>query len=189
MAESIPEPSLSPSLLVAMPQLLDPNFKRSVVLLVHHDAEGSFGLVINRASEIVAPQLCESLELAWHGDEEDVVMWGGPVQPNTGWVLFGDGTAADAEESTVVTNGLRFAGSLETLRCIAQSPPERVRLLLGYAGWGPGQLEVELTQGAWVTVPIDPNMVFETPPEALWDRVLRSLGIDPATLIATPGIH
>ena len=82
--------SLAPTFLVAMPQLLDPNFRRTVVLLVHHDEEGTFGIVLNRSTELTAPSLCATLDIAWHGTQAEPIGWGGPVQPQTGWVLFED---------------------------------------------------------------------------------------------------
>jgi putative transcriptional regulator len=180
---------LAPALLVAMPQLLDPNFRRAVVLLLHHDAEFTFGLVLNRPSEIAAEGLCASLGIEWRGAPATLVDWGGPVQPNTGWVLLGDGAGAVLDEATQVTDELHFAGSLETLKHVASSPPGRLRLFLGYAGWGAGQLESELAQGAWIVAPVDSHFVFEAGAETLWESVLRDLGIDPATLVATPGVH
>lgn len=172
-----------------MPQLLDPNFRRTVVLLLHHDAEFTFGLVLNRPSEIAAESLCASLGIEWKGGNGALVDWGGPVQPNTGWVLLGDGAGSDMEDVTQVTDDVSFAGSLDALRKLAASPPDRMRLFLGYAGWGAGQLESELAQGAWLVAPITSPDLFDVDPEDLWDHVLRELGVDPATLVATPGVH
>jgi putative transcriptional regulator len=180
--------SLAPGLLVALPQLLDPNFKRTVVLLIHHDESGTFGLVLNRRSEISAESLCATLGIDWRGDAADRVDWGGPVQPNTGWVLLGAEGAGDDEASEVAA-GVHFAGSLATLRRVAESPGDELRLFLGYAGWGPGQLERELAQGAWLLAPANADVIFHVEPELLWEHVLRRLGIDPVTLVATPGIH
>ena len=172
-----------------MPQLLDPNFHRSVVLLLHHDAEFTFGLVLNRPSEIAAESLCASLGIEWKGAPVTLVDWGGPVQPNTGWVLLGDQAGTDIEDATEVTEDLRFAGSLDSLKRLASNPPERLRLFLGYAGWGAGQLESELVQGAWLVAPLTSHAVFEVEPDSLWEHVVRELGVDPATLVATPGVH
>jgi putative transcriptional regulator len=185
----VSEDPLAPALLVAMPQLVDPNFRRTVVLLLHHDAEFTFGLVLNRPSEIAAENLCASLGIEWRGAPAARVGWGGPVQPHTGWVLLGDGRVAGLEDVTEVADDLCFAGSLETLKRVAASPPARTRLFLGYAGWGAGQLEAELTQGAWIVAPLATRFVFEVATESVWDHVLRDLGIDPATLVATPGVH
>jgi len=194
---------LAPCLLVAMPQLLDPNFKRAVVLIVHHDATGTFGLVLNRTSDVTADDLCGTLGIEWRGAEDARLGWGGPVQPSTGWLLFGGPAplAADADtlyeagdddgvdDATEVIPGLHFAGSLATLRRVAQEPPPVLRLFLGYAGWGPGQLEAELSQGAWLLAPLGQEVVFRTTTETMWETVVRSLGVDPSTLVPTPGVH
>jgi putative transcriptional regulator len=182
--------SIAPSLLVAMPQLLDPNFHRTVVLLVHHDVGGSFGVVLNRTTEIRAERLCESIDIPWRGDPDAEICWGGPVQPQTGWVLFGDAPAvATLEDVREVAPGLHFAGSLEVLRRIAEEPPGAMRLMLGYAGWGPGQLESELAEGAWLLAPAEGRVVFEVAYDEMWTHVVRSLGVEPATLVASRGVH
>jgi len=171
-----------------MPQLTDPNFHRSVVQLVHHDEDGAFGLVINRRAGVAAGDLCDQLEIPWRGDRDAEVGAGGPVQSETGWVLFG-GAALDVPDSYRVANGVNFAGSLEGLRALGETPPERVRLFLGYAGWGGGQLEMELAQGAWLVVPSSAGIVFDGREGEVWSRVLSELGIDPASLVSTPGVH
>jgi putative transcriptional regulator len=184
----VSDSSLAPSLLVAMPQLLDPNFHRAVVLLVHHDEEGTFGVVLNRATEILAPQLCRSIDIEWCGDPGAVVGWGGPVQPQTGWVLFDGGPGAE-ELTRPVGEDVRFAGSLDVLRDLAAAPPPHLRVLLGYAGWGPGQLESELAQGAWLIAPVDRTTLFHVEEDAMWGHVVRGLGIEPATLVSGRGVH
>jgi putative transcriptional regulator len=182
--------SIAPSLLVAMPQLLDPNFHRTVVLLVHHDPTGSFGVVLNRTTEIRAERLCESIDIAWRGDPDAEICWGGPVQPQTGWVLFAHAPElATLDDVREVAPGLHFAGSLEVLRRVAEQPPDAMRLLLGYAGWGPGQLENELAEGAWLLAPAEGRVVFEVPSDEMWTYVVRSLGVEPATLVASRGVH
>jgi putative transcriptional regulator len=176
-----------------MPQLADPNFRRSVVLIVHHDAESTFGLVLNRSVELSARELCESLEFPWNGDAGAEVAWGGPVESNTGWLLFQDGLEAEAEldieEVSQLAGDLRFAGSMEVLRQLADHPPRDLRIFLGYAGWGAGQLEAELAQSAWLVAPLSSDVVFDVPGEEMWEHVLRSMKIDPATLIPTAGVH
>ena len=137
---------LSPSLLVAMPQLLDPNFHRAVVLLIDHDEGGTFGLVLNRGTDLPVAQLCASLGIEWQGREERSVEWGGPVQPEHGWLLMGE-DAPGHLEVTDVMQGVRFSRSPDVLRECAEAPPRKFRIFLGYAGWGPGQLEAERAHG------------------------------------------
>lgn len=175
-----------------MPQLRDPNFRRSVVMLVHHDDEGTFGVVLNRDTEITALGLCASLELEWCGAPGKGIRWGGPVQPQTGWLVFDDdddealGFHEDVKE---LVGGVRFAGSLDVLRQVVHQPPKDLHVMLGYAGWGPGQLENELSEGAWIVAPVSREVVFEVDTSVMWDHVLRSLGIEPSTLVATRGVH
>lgn len=177
-----------------MPQTLDPNFERTVVLLVQHDANGSFGLVLNRRVDVTVDALCSQLGICWRGDDSGGIHWGGPVQPNTGWVLFDEREAppmlaGEDDEVTHVGDGVAFAGSLDVLRALAEAPPDQVRLFLGYAGWGPGQLEDELAEGVWLVAPMATDVVFDLEPDDMWRTVVRRLGVDPATLVATRGIH
>jgi len=174
-----------------MPQLQDPNFNRSVILLVEHGSEGTLGLVLNRPVELNASELCASLDVRWRGHPETPIHWGGPVQPETGWVLFSDEAdlAVDTSQVTSLSNGLHFAGSLEVLQAVAEQPPELVQFFLGYAGWGAGQLEDELTAGAWLIATGSVERVCGVPSEKMWEYVVRSLGVEPASLIPTQGVH
>ena len=174
-----------------MPQLADPNFRRAVVLVVHHDANSTFGLVLNRGVELSVRELCESLEFEWNGAAEAEVAWGGPVESNTGWLLFQGGLDTEIENEAIshLDGDFCFAGSLEVLRQLALRPPADLRIFLGYAGWGQGQLEAELAQGSWVVASLSPEIVFDVPPDRMWDHVLRGMNIDPATLISTAGVH
>ncbi len=88
-----------------------------------------------------------------------------------------------------MVEGVHFAGSFDVLRKVAQNPPEDLRMLLGYAGWGPGQLENELAEGAWLVVPVSAEVIFDVEASVMWEHVLRSLGIEPSTLIAARGVH
>lgn len=179
---------LAPGLLVAMPQLLDPNFHRAVVLLVEHDERGSFGLVINRDTEFTCENLCDNLEMDWRGGPDRLVGWGGPVQPEHGCLLVGD-EASDHEDLVRVTEGVRFCRSPDVLRAMARRPVPRLNIFLGFAGWGAGQLVEELIEGAWIVAPASPDLVFDSPRGSLWQASLRGLGIDPATLVQTSGVN
>ena len=110
-----------------MPQLRDPNFHRTVVLLVHHDDEGTFGVVMNRPTEITARGLCSTLDMSWGGSPEKGIDWGGPVQPQTGWLVMGESsTATVCDEVKRLVDGVYFAGSLEVLRSVAAEPPDQL---------------------------------------------------------------
>lgn len=174
-----------------MPQLADPNFRRAVILLIHHDESSSFGLVLNRDVELTVRELCDSLEFSWKGNSSAEVAWGGPVESNTGWLLFQDDLETEIENEQIsrLSGQLCFAGSMDVLQQLAARPPHDLRIFLGYAGWGEGQLETELAQGAWVVAPLSPDVVFDVPAEEMWEHVLREMKIDPATLIATAGVH
>lgn len=172
-----------------MPQLRDPNFRRTVVMVVHHDDEGTFGVVLNRDTEISARGLCASLDLAWGGPPEQPIGWGGPVQPQTGWLVFDAAPGYVSQDVQRLGQGICFAGSLDVLSDIVVAPPDQLRLLVGYAGWGAGQLEAELSEGAWIVAPMSREVVFDVHASVMWEHVLRSLDIEPATLIPTRGVH
>ena len=174
--------NLAPGLLLAMPQLADPNFSRSVVLMIEHSDQGSFGLVINHPSPIKAAELLDSLDMSWHGDDAAVVWAGGPVAPSTGWVLH-EPVNGVGQGTIPITSTISLSTSPDKLRTIATAPPRNIRLLLGYSGWAPGHLP----RGAWLHTAATPSLVFETPPDLIWDTAMRTLGIDPRELFTGRG--
>jgi putative transcriptional regulator len=185
--------SIAPALLVAMPQLLDPNFRRSVVLLVEHSEERAVGFVVNRPTDTRAADAVV-LDPPATGDSGLCLWTGGPVEPHRGFLLLGRDPGTESEESEIVTEGIHLTASLEVLRSLIETSPtaladEPCRLLLGYAGWGPGQLDRELAESAWLLAPLKRELVFDTAPEAMWERTIRSLGIEPLALQAAPGIQ
>ncbi|HVV85076.1 MAG TPA: YqgE/AlgH family protein [Kofleriaceae bacterium] len=185
------EVSLAPGLLIAMPQLHDPHFSRAVVLMIEHNDEGSFGLVINHPSELRASELLQNLEMRWAGDEGERVWLGGPVSRETGWVLHepvGD-PAVPLQGSTTISPGLALSTSPDRLRTLAARPPGRFRLLLGYSGWGAGQLASEMAAGSWLHTDVDPELIFDTDPDEIWAAAVRSIGISPETVVQSHGIH
>jgi putative transcriptional regulator len=181
--------SVAPGFLIAMPQLEDPNFDRSVVLMVEHGPNGSFGLVVNRPSEIKLASVVETLGIEWGGDPDVVVWSGGPVQTRTGWLLHEPTDVEGAALATEVASGILLSSSPDHLRAVAAAPPARLRFFLGYAGWGAGQLEAELARGAWLLAPASADLLFDRDPELLWDAAIRSLGIDPVSLVPAHGVH
>lgn len=185
--------SVAPGLLLSMPHLLDPNFTRAVVLMVEHSDEGSFGLIINHPSSLAVSELLEQLDITWRGSNRAVVWSGGPVTPETGWVLHepvvGVPPPATDRPTFEVAPGIALSTSHDVLRGIAGDPPERVRFLLGYAGWGPGQLAAEMVHGSWLHADASPELVFDTPPDEMWETAIRSVGVDPESLIPGQGVH
>lgn len=182
--------SLAPTLLLAMPQLLDPNFHRTVVLLCEHGPDGALGFVVNRPTDTHAADAVV-LDPPASGDSGLCLWTGGPVDPHRGFLLLGEDPGGDAEE---IADGFHLTASLGTLRSLIESTPaeldqQRCRLLLGYAGWGPGQLDQELADSAWLTAPVDADLVFRAPADRMWERAIRSLGIEPLALQAAPGVQ
>jgi putative transcriptional regulator len=166
----MPVDSLKGQLLVAGPGLLDPNFRRTVVLVGEHGEEGALGVVLNRASDSTVDEALPELALLVQG--ADAVHVGGPVQPSAVVVL-----AEFAEPERAGTLVLDNIGFLP-----AEVDPDelgelhRTRVFVGYAGWGPGQLDGELEEGSWIVGTADPDDVFTGAPEELWSEVLRRKG-------------
>jgi len=185
------EPRLAPTLLLAMPQLRDRNFARSVVLLCQHGAEGAIGFVVNRPTDLLAAKAV-ALDPPPRGDSGLTLWTGGPVEPQRGFLLLGEDPGV--EDSQRIVDGLHLTASVNVLRELLESTPtelagRRCRLLLGYAGWGPGQLDAELAASAWLNAPADPELVFATPPADMWERAIRGLGVDPMALQLGPGVQ
>ena len=180
--------SLAPSLIVSMPQLRDPNFHRSVILLCRHREDGAFGLVLNRRTETPA---AEVVRLTPPADGNSALeLWvGGPVEPERGWILMG-AEPSDAE-SIRVCDGIYLSSSPDLLRrLLREPPPPRTRLLAGYAGWGAGQLDAELAASAWLTAEVSLDIIFDTTPTDMWETVIRRLGADPSLLqMGGGGVH
>lgn len=187
----------APVFLLAMPQVLDPFFHKSVVLLIQHDdEEGSFGFIVNRPTGIRVTEILKGMEVGWSGREDALAYFGGPVQPQTGTVLFQPELATEAdgsdeevaeesessESTTEVVPGLSITQHVGDLAQLAETPPDRFRLFLGYAGWGAGQLVEEILRNDWLTAPVSSDLVFSTEPEGVWAAAVRSVGVDPAVL-------
>lgn len=183
------ERTLAPGLLVAMPQLPDPNFNRSVVLMIEHSEESSLGLIVNRPATLLVSEVLEQLEIEWAGIEDAVVWQGGPVEPYRGCVLHAPVPVAADDAPIEVVPGISLSTTADQLRELAGRPPASFRFLLGYSGWGEGQLEREMAEGAWLLAPATADLVFGTPPDQMWEAAISSLGIDPATLVPAGGIH
>ena len=180
--------SLAPALLLSMPQLIDPNFARSVVLLCEHQAEGAVGLIVNRPSDgSAASSVLRDPPVIQPNDLPLLV--GGPVEPQRGWILTAH--QPDGVESRAIGAGLYLSASPLFLRRVLTARPilNRTRILAGYAGWGPGQLDEELSQSAWLIVPVELDLIFDVPATSAWEVAIRRLGADPHHLQMGHGVH
>lgn len=177
----------APALLIAVPQLGDPNFVRSVILLLEHDTNGTMGLVLNREEEMTMGTLCGAQGLPFNGDVTQPVFQGGPVEQQRAFILHdGDRLGPETEE---VVNGVSISYSLESLGNLARTPPPHQCVFVGYAGWGPDQLADELRQGAWLLCDADASLVFSVPRDDLWQSALARLGVRPAQLAHSDMMH
>ena len=183
-----------------MPQLRDPNFSRTVVLLCRHSEEGAFGLVVNRplvtSGRVIVnlePAPAESPEQAETvATERELQVWvGGPVEPQRSWMLVGNEPDPNDEAKGMrIADALYLSTSPDLLRRLLEpDPPPRTRLVVGYSGWASGQLEAELQASAWLMSDVDSDLIFNTPPERMWEAAIRRLGADPATLQMSRGVH
>lgn len=167
-----------------MPSLSDALFSRSVVFMCEHSERGALGLVINKPSDILLPRLFEKVELPLA--REDLltlpVFQGGPVQTERGFVLheaIDSGESESVYASTLsIPGGLEMTTSKDVLEAMASGAgPRRVFVTLGYASWGEGQLESEITENSWLTVEADPQLIFDVPVEERYDRAMALLGL------------
>ena len=180
--------SLAGQLLVAMPQMQDPRFARSVILLCYHNEEGAMGLVVNKViDQLTLPKLLEQLDIAAEGvNGAPQVYFGGPVEEGRGFVLH---SADYVEDGTmIIADSLALTATLDILRAIGRGAgPRRSLLALGYAGWGPQQLDAEIQANGWLNVAADEDIVFGTSLDDKWARALAKLGVDPRALSGDAG--
>lgn len=180
---------LTGKLLIAMPGMEDPRFEHSVVLMCKHEDGGAMGLIINKpAPEVSLGDLLDQLDI--HGSKdvaEAPLRFGGPVEGARGFVLHSSDYASELH-SMEISEAFRMTATLDVLEDIAAGRgPERKLILLGYSGWGPGQLEGEIKMNGWLTSDADPALVFETPDDEKWTVALGRMGIDPLGLSAAAG--
>ncbi|SFF54780.1 putative transcriptional regulator [Fontimonas thermophila] len=178
---------LANQFLVAMPSLEDENFRQTVSLLCEHTDSGAIGLVINRPTDLRLVEMMEQMGLEHENvDREAFVYWGGPVQPERGFVIHRE--PGGWESCMTLARGLYITTSRDILRAIGRGEgPADYFVVLGYAGWGAGQLEDEILHNAWLHTPVDEQILFRTPVRDRWQAATRLLGVDVTQLTGAAG--
>lgn len=179
---------LTGQLLIAMPGMRDPRFAGTVIYLCAHSSDGAMGLVINRTLDQVSfPDLLEQLKIEAPGTVDAIrVHFGGPVESGRGFVLH---SSDYGHESTLkVDRDIGLTATLDILRDIAEGRgPKRKLFALGYAGWGPGQLDDEIHANGWLTVAADDELIFAQNLEQIWGKAVAKIGVDPRFLTHEAG--
>jgi putative transcriptional regulator len=187
--------SLAPGFLIASPPLGDPNFDRTVVLLAVHSEAGALGFVVNRTASL---SIGELLSFAGYGDtplaDATPVYLGGPVQPSSGWIVAIDPDLDDKVGGVIeVGDRVRISSSRSAFDALARdvrlrapgaADSKRRLVLVGYSGWGPGQLEGEIAAGAWLPVPLDEGVLFDVAADQRWERAYALSGLTPAVMMS-----
>lgn len=170
-----------------MPQLQDPNFARTVVLLCEHAPDGAFGLVLNRPTDVAAETAVRLEPPVAEGN--GMRLWiGGPVEPQRGWIIMD--SEPEGIDARQIAEGVYLSSSPVVLRRVLESDPQpRARVLAGYAGWGPGQLDDELGESSWLITDVQPDLIFDVAPALMWETALRRMGADPTALQMSRGVH
>ena len=188
MSMKVPSPYFEGQLLVAMPAMPDPRFERSVIYICAHSEDGAMGIVVNKPLESLSfSELLEQLEIeTTHVDERIRVHFGGPVEAARGFVLHSADYIHDA--TMIVDDEFALTATVDVLKALAEGDGPRDSLLaLGYAGWAPGQLDEEIQNNGWLTVPADEEVVFRLPNDMKWQTAVARLGVDISNLSAEVG--
>ena len=178
---------LSNQFLMAMPGRVEGSLAGTVIYVCEHTHNGALGLVINRPTDLTLGGLLERLELELEiaPAHEAPVFFGGPVQTDRGFVLH---APAGDYTSSILLGDLALTTSRDVLQAVADGKgPARLLVTLGYAGWGAGQLESEMSQNAWLNVTADQHIIFDVPPDERYPAAMKLLGIDPALLAGEAG--
>ena len=170
-----------------MPQMLDPNFSKTVVLLAEYGPSGAFGLVLNRRMDEPAHMIVTADEpLNIH--PEMYLFTGGPVDPTRAWILTAD--ASMDPDALALIDGVYLSASPSVVRRTLQAEPDAcTRMVVGYAGWDAGQLDIELADGSWLLAPVEADLIFNTAVDRLWETAIRRLGAEPSMLQGSSGVH
>ena len=179
--------NLTNHFIIAMPSLMDENFSQTVTYICEHEANGTFGIIINHKSDIKMEDVMAQMKIPCsESAAKKSVFIGGPVQENRGFILHRPVGRWDS--SLVVNESIALTTSKDILQAIAaDTGPDDSIVALGYAGWGPGQLENELAANAWLSCPAEEQIIFETPVEDRWQAAADLLGVDLTLMSNDPG--
>ena len=180
--------NLTNQFLIAMPSMADPFFARSVTYLCQHNEEGALGIIINRPLQLTLKDVIEQMEIEFHNDAlgDMPVYFGGPVQPERGFVLHEAG--GEWKSTLKMSDGLWLTTSRDILEAISQGEgPHKVLLALGYAGWGEGQLEREIVDNAWLNAEAEQSIIFSLPAAHRWKAAAGLVGVDISMLSTQAG--
>jgi len=179
---------LANQFLIAMPAMADPNFNQTVTYVCEHSENGALGIVINRPMDMKLDEVFRQLNVESSDQElaDQPVLQGGPVHQDRGFVLHE--AAGEWDSSLLVSDSIRVTTSRDILAAMARGDgPQQSLVALGYAGWEAGQLESEVTENAWLTVPAEPEIIFKTPYPDRWEAAAQLLGIDVNLLSSQAG--
>ncbi len=179
---------LTGQLLIAMPSMSDPRFERTVIYMCAHSPQGAMGLVVNKPMPTISfPELLEQLDIEPGITVRDhTVHFGGPVEVGRGFVLHSSDFLR--EGSMMVTDRIALTATIDILKAISNGGGPRQHIMaLGYAGWGPGQLDGEIQANGWLHAPADDQILFDTDLDSKWERAMMKIGISPSTLSGAAG--
>lgn len=180
--------SLKGQFLIAMPEMADPNFTKTVTCVCEHSAQGALGLIINRPHPLITTeQIFKEFNMSVHEKiGNNPIYLGGPVQMDEIYILHGP--PFGWRGTLRITETLAMSNTIDLLEALASGTgPYHALMILGCAGWGPGQLERELMENTWLNQTVSDSIIFNTKAEECWDAALKSLGIDPLLLMSGAG--
>lgn len=185
--EELTPGSLRDHFLIAMPGLNDSSFAHTVTYVCEHSAQGAMGVVVNMATPMLLKEVFEQMGLADQSTVgEQIVMSGGPVQPERGFVLHSN--ESQWQSTMQISADISLTASRDIILAMAEGRgPKQALIALGYAGWGEGQLEAEIAANSWLTVPANKAIIFDTPIEQRWTAAAQALGIDLNLIASTAG--
>lgn len=178
---------IAPSLLIAPPILSDPSFENAVIAVAMHESDGAMGFIINRRSDLRLHDLLNDLNVKAAIPDRQT-LFGGPVSKESGFILYEHKKGKPLEEGMPLTPTISISPSRELLeRAAAGKIPGRFELILGYAGWGPGQLETEIKEGGWLNTSAFDEIFFDIPLPDRWHQSFAQIGVSPLGFVSVPG--